>query len=202
MRPWLTTLIATVLAALVTWVAVSLDVVVDPRVDEVAPVDAAYVIGPVETRIEEALAVMDTGVAPVLLATTSVNADTGEHYATDHCRLRTATYRVECVLPEPYTTRGEARVLGARVAEHGWDRVAVMTSTPHAARTRMLMERCTDATCSSGRPTPARTGACGAGRRPWSTSRAPGSRPSSCAAADTGPAAPVPPPPHGGRLLR
>lgn len=145
MRPWLTTLIATVLAALVTWVAVSLDVVVDPQVDEVGPVDAAYVIGPVETRIEEALAVMDTGVAPVLLATTSVNADTGEHYATDHCRLRTATYRVECVLPEPYTTRGEARVLGARVAEHGWDRVAVMTSTPHAARTRMLMERCTDA---------------------------------------------------------
>lgn len=145
MRPWLTTLVATVLAALVTWVAVTLDVVVDPQVDEVGPVDAVYVIGPVETRIEEALAVMDSGVAPVLLATTSVNPDTGEHYATDHCGLRTATYRVECVLPDPYTTRGEARVLGARVEEHGWDRVAVMTSTPHAARTRMLMERCTDA---------------------------------------------------------
>lgn len=145
MRPWLTTLVATVLAALVTWVAVTLDVVVDPQVDEVGPVDAVYVIGPVETRIEEALAVMDSGVAPVLLATTSVNPDTGEHYATDHCGLRTATYRVECVLPDPYTTRGEARVLGARVEQHAWDRVAVMTSTPHAARTRMLMERCTDA---------------------------------------------------------
>ena len=145
MRPWLTTLVATVLAALVTWVAVTLDVVVDPQVDEVGPVDAVYVIGPVETRIEEVLTVMDTGVAPVLLATTSVNPDTGEHYATDHCGLRTATYRVECVLPDPYTTRGEARVLGARVEQHAWDRVAVMTSTPHAARTRMLMERCTDA---------------------------------------------------------
>ncbi|MGC5584681.1 hypothetical protein ACPYOC_10095 [Ornithinimicrobium sp. W1665] len=145
MRPWLTASAATLVAALVTGVSVAVDVVGSPAVDEVGPVDAVYVIGPVETRIEEALAVMDRGVAPVLLATTSVHAGTGEPYATDHCGLRTATYRVECVLPDPYSTRGEARILGDRAAGHGWSRVAVMTSTPHAGRTRLLMERCTDA---------------------------------------------------------
>ncbi|MGD8199275.1 hypothetical protein ACQE98_01260 [Ornithinimicrobium sp. W1679] len=145
MRPWLTASAATLVAALVTGVSVAVDVVGSPAVDEVGPVDAVYVIGPVETRIEEALAVMDRGVAPVLLATTSVHPGTGEHYATDHCGLRTATYRVECVLPDPYSTRGEARILGDRAAGHGWSRVAVMTSAPHAGRTRLLMERCTDA---------------------------------------------------------
>ena len=145
MRPWLTAGAAALLAALITWVSVCVDVVVSPAVDGVGPVDAVYALGPVETRVEEVLALMDAGAAPVLLATTSVNPDTGAHYATEHCATRTAGYRVECVLPDPYTTRGEARVLGARVEEHGWTRVAVMTSTPHAARARMLMERCTDA---------------------------------------------------------
>jgi hypothetical protein len=133
------------IAGLVAWVAVCVDVLVHPEVDAMGPVDAVYVIGPVETRIEEALAIMGGGVAPVLLATTSVNQETGQSYATAHCGLVTQTYRVECVLPEPYTTRGEARVLGEHTAYQGWDRVAVLTSTPHAARTRLLMERCTDA---------------------------------------------------------
>ncbi|WP_141401528.1 hypothetical protein [Ornithinimicrobium cerasi] len=131
------------IAGLVGWVAVCVDVLVHPEVDPVGVVDAVYVIGPVETRIEETLALMDTGVAPVLLATTSVNPDTGQTYATDHCGLVTDRYSLECVLPEPYSTRGEAQVLGEEAAYRGWDRVAVLTSTPHAARTRLLMERCT-----------------------------------------------------------
>ena len=136
---------ALVLVAVVTWVLVCVDRVARPDLDEAGQVDAVYVIGPVETRIEQALAVMDTGVAPVLLATTSVNQETGQHYATGHCGQESDLYRVECVLPDPYSTRGEARLLGGQVEEHGWERVAVMTSTPHAARTRLLMERCTDA---------------------------------------------------------
>ncbi|MFK5633450.1 MULTISPECIES: hypothetical protein [unclassified Ornithinimicrobium] len=142
LRPWGFAALGTVLAAAITWVSVCVVVIARPLVDELQAVDAAYVIGPVEIRIDQALAIMDTGVAPVLLSTISVNPDTGAHYATEHCGLQTAAYRVECVLPEPYTTRGEARTLAAHVTEHDWSRVAVMTSTPHAARTRMLMERC------------------------------------------------------------
>lgn len=143
-RPLVAAVAILVVAAL-TWLAVCVAVVMHPDVDARGPVDAAYVLGPVETRIEEVTAVMGTGVAPVLLATTSVNARTGEAFATAHCDTVTPSHRVECVLPEPYTTRGEARVLAERVDEHGWARVAVLTSTPHAARARMMVERCTDA---------------------------------------------------------
>lgn len=136
---------AALAVALAAWVVLCVDVLVNPEVDEVVPVDAAYVLGPVETRIEDTRAVLDRGVAPVLLATLSVDEDTGEAYATDHCGTRTELYEVRCVLPDPYTTQGEARTLAAEVQEHGWERVAVLTSTPHAARARMLMERCTDA---------------------------------------------------------
>lgn len=144
MRPWLHMLAALTLACLVAWVSVCVDVLAHPQTDPVEQVDAVYVIGPVETRIGETLALMDTGVAPVLLATTSVDRF-GRTYATEHCGTSTATYRVECVLPDPYTTQGEAQLLGEQVAKHGWTRVAVLTSTPHLARTRLLMERCTDA---------------------------------------------------------
>jgi hypothetical protein len=133
------------LVGLVVWLAVCVDVLMHPEVDPQQPVDAAYVLGPVETRIEDARAVLAAGVAPVLLATTSVNAQTGEPFATGHCGMVTDGYRVECVLPDPYSTRGEARVLGEQVEAQGWSRVAVLTSTPHAARARMLAERCTDA---------------------------------------------------------
>lgn len=143
--PWVTMLAGVTVAGVIGWVSICVDVVAHPDVDPVGPVDAVYVIGPVETRIEETLELLDTGVAPVLLATTSVNQDSGQSYATDHCGRTTANYRVECVLPEPYTTQGEAQLLGEAAAYRGWDRVAVLTSTPHAARTRLLMERCTDA---------------------------------------------------------
>lgn len=137
-------LVGTVVAAVMTWLAVCVDVLVTPQVDPHQRVDAVYVLGPAETRIDGALELVDAGLAPVLLATTSVRAD-GTTYATEHCGTVGATYRVQCVLPDPYTTRGEARVLGEQVADHGWTRVAVLTSTVHAARARMLMERCVGA---------------------------------------------------------
>ncbi|AXH96909.1 YdcF family protein [Ornithinimicrobium avium] len=144
-RPWwLGMLAGTLVAAVVAWLAVCVDVLVTPQVDPHGRVDAVYVLGPAETRIGAALDLMDQGLAPVLLATTSVRED-GTTYATGHCGTAAATYRVECVLPDPYSTRGEAQVLGEQVAAHGWTRVAVLTSTVHTARARMLMERCVDA---------------------------------------------------------
>src|SRR5699024_1394297 len=116
---------ALLLGLLSAWLWVVVDRVAHPDVDPKQQVDAVYVLGPVETRIEETLAVMDTGVAPVLLATTSINRETGDAYATDHCGLVTDLYRVECVVPEPYNTRGEAAALAAAVEEQGWGRVAV-----------------------------------------------------------------------------
>ena len=51
---------------------------------------------------------------------------------------------VFCELPEPHTTHGEARMVAALAAEHGWQRVVVATSRYHVGRTRLLMRQCLD----------------------------------------------------------
>lgn len=138
---------AAVLAAvaLVTWLVVGWDHIVTPAIDEVQPVDAVFVIGPAETRMPHVMDLMGQAGATVLLATTSVDPVTGQAYPRDYCGLERAAYRIECVVPDPYSTQGEARLLGERAEANGWTRVAVVTGTPHAARTRLLMERCTNA---------------------------------------------------------
>lgn len=141
LRPILVAAVAAV-CLLGIWIALCVRFVAHPDLEAHRQVDALYVLGPVETRLEPALALMDAGVAPMMLATTSINEATGLPYFTDHCGRVTATYRIECVVPEPYTTRGEARLLAEQVKAHGWRRVAILTSTAHAARARMLMQRC------------------------------------------------------------
>ena len=128
------------------WLALCVRFVAHPRIDPVEAVDALFVLGPLETRIDPALALMDAGVAPLMLATTSIDAATGQPYFTQYCGKATARYRIDCVVPEPYTTAGEARLLGDQVRSHGWTRVAILVSTAQAERARLLMARCVPAT--------------------------------------------------------
>lgn len=124
------------------WMLWCVDTFVTPRLDPVQRVDALYVLGPLETRIDPALALMDSGVAPLMVATTSINQQTGERYFTPYCGTQRAGYRIECLEPDPYTTRGEAELIGREARARGWTRVAVLASTPQAARARMLVDRC------------------------------------------------------------
>nr|NLI51572.1 hypothetical protein [Propionibacterium sp.] len=142
-RPWLFLVVLGVTLALLgaAWVSVCVRYVANPRIDPREQVDALYVLGPLETRIEPALALMDAGVAPVMVATTSIDP-AGRPYFTQYCGRTTETYRIECVLPDPNTTRGEARLVAALMRERGWTRVGVLASTPQAERARMLLERC------------------------------------------------------------
>lgn len=141
-RLWLRVGAGLVVLAVGAWVGVCVRYVAHPDIDAHERVDALYVLGPVETRLDEALALMDAGLAPVMLATTSIDEATGTPYFTDHCGRVTATYRIECVVPDPYTTRGEAELLAEQVREHGWTKVAILTSTAHASRAGLLMRRC------------------------------------------------------------
>ena len=52
---------------------------------------------------------------------------------------------VYCFTADGTDTRAEARAVGELVAEHGWQRVTVVTSTYHAVRAGVLVRRCTDA---------------------------------------------------------
>lgn len=145
------------LALALLWLGLCIRFIVHPRVDPVERVDAMYVIGPVDTRWTGAMARADEGVAPVVLATQMIDPlGTGilptecdeDRYDEDRNVEQRNGYVVACVMPNLYTTRGEARVLAEQVRVNGWEHVAVFTSTPHAARTRMLMERCVPAQVS------------------------------------------------------
>jgi uncharacterized SAM-binding protein YcdF (DUF218 family) len=51
-------------------------------------------------------------------------------------------YDVICLRPEPDSTRAEARATAALARARGWRDLAVVTSTPHVTRARLLFDRC------------------------------------------------------------
>lgn len=50
-------------------------------------------------------------------------------------------FEVCSVVPEPPTTRGEARAVSRLAGERDWRRIAVVTSTYHVPRARMIFRR-------------------------------------------------------------
>jgi uncharacterized SAM-binding protein YcdF (DUF218 family) len=50
--------------------------------------------------------------------------------------------RIVCIRPEPYSTRGEARLAGRLARERDWDSLVVVSSRFHLLRARRLFERC------------------------------------------------------------
>jgi hypothetical protein len=49
---------------------------------------------------------------------------------------------VRCIRPEPASTWGEARAIGALAGDEGWEVVTVVTDEYHLARSRLLVRRC------------------------------------------------------------
>ena len=49
---------------------------------------------------------------------------------------------IVCFHPDPDTTRGEARYIGALAAERHWRSVIIVTSRDHAWRARLEVMRC------------------------------------------------------------
>jgi DUF218 domain len=80
-------------------------------------------------------------VAPTLAISTGRELDVDE--AADLC-TEPQQFEVVCFTPKPDSTRGEARVMARLARENGWNEVVLVTSTYHATRARMLLERCFD----------------------------------------------------------
>ncbi|WP_296664626.1 YdcF family protein [Demequina sp.] len=151
--------IAAALAAAIAAVAIAgVPLYVLPARDEPRAVDAVYVIGPpYDPRIEFAEGMIEDGLAGALVV--SIIDEPVQRAAlpeaADACDGAPRAYPVHCSQPDPFTTRGEARWLSDLATEHGWDSVAVITTTPHITRTRVIMERCWDGEISyldSGEP--------------------------------------------------
>lgn len=109
-----------------------------PPAKEVPESDLLYVIGPATPeRLEIARALQGQGVASELLVSVSRE---GEFSASTLDVCTEAGTR--CQTPDPFTTKGEARMLSDYAASRGIGRTVVLTFTPHVARTRYIFEKC------------------------------------------------------------
>ncbi|MGO4145623.1 YdcF family protein [Paenarthrobacter sp. YAF11_1] len=106
--------------------------------------DAIVVLGgmskerlPVAQKLQQKLDI------PVLVISTTGLAGNAEGDAL--CQEESGDSDLVCFQPSPLNTRGEAEVLRALIAEHGWKSVTVVTSDYHVMRAGTLIGQCTSA---------------------------------------------------------
>lgn len=115
-------------------------VYVRPQIDAVRPADAIFVVGgeaPL-ARYYYGLGLARDGWAPHLVLSDPAGA------LSDRCQDDEPGFTVECFVPDPTTTFGEARYLGRVASERGWRTVIVVTYAPHVSRARYIMHKCFD----------------------------------------------------------
>jgi len=105
--------------------------------DEVTTADAVVVLAGSRFRLPVGLELVARGVAPVLVI--SDGLDPRSPAANRICNERA---QVLCPKPDPYSTRGEARLVARLARERGWDSIVVVSSRFHLFRARILFERC------------------------------------------------------------
>lgn len=91
--------------------------------------DAIVVLGGRPNRLPVALQLWHEGVAPTLVVFNEDGRGDDEHLY----------FR-----PDPYNTRGEARVTARLAREHGWRSIVLVTSSYHLPRARMIFRRAFD----------------------------------------------------------
>jgi uncharacterized SAM-binding protein YcdF (DUF218 family) len=105
-----------------------------------ADADAVVVLAGSESRLPVALDLMDEGAAPVLVVSDPEGKRDDDRR--DLCAAGVDDYELICELPEPYSTRGEARMVARLAKERGWDSIVLVTSRFHLWRAKRLFERC------------------------------------------------------------
>lgn len=122
-------------------VLISTQVFVFPSTSAPHQADAVFLFaGGRGERLDRALSLMEEGIASTLVISHGEDWPEGRRLCEEETR-----FEVVCFRPEPDTTRGEAQYVGRLAAERDWDRVVVVTSTYHVARSRILTERCASA---------------------------------------------------------
>ncbi len=141
LSPKIAAVSASALLALIAGVTLAgLPLYVFPPADPVGKADLIYVIGPPQKyRVQVERELRAEGVADRSLYSVPTH---GGWSAERHpvCREE----GVDCLHPEPFTTKGEIAFLTDYAAEHDIDRTIVLTFTPHVARTRYILEKCYD----------------------------------------------------------
>jgi uncharacterized SAM-binding protein YcdF (DUF218 family) len=113
-----------------------------PRQDTPRNPDAVVVLsGSCTDRLPKGLRVRAATHAPVLVISGGWDRKWRQARALCDRRVRVA-YRVVCFTPSPNSTRGEAEEVARLARKHRWSNVAVVTSTYHVFRARLLFRRC------------------------------------------------------------
>ncbi len=111
-----------------------------PAQDRATSSDAVIVLsGGRRERLAKGLSLMRRRLAPTLVI--SDGRAPGWTQANQLCAGH-ASFRVVCIYPQPYSTRGEARVIARLARERRWRSVIVVTSIYHVRRARMVVRRC------------------------------------------------------------
>lgn len=121
---------AIALLSIIVGVVVGVRVYLHPGNDDTADIDAVYVLGPATNQrliLAQQIA-DDAGGVPVI-----VSKPKGQPCANQE--------RI-CVAAIPPTTKGEAEALRAVASEMAFTHPAVVTFTPHVARTRFIFDNC------------------------------------------------------------
>jgi uncharacterized SAM-binding protein YcdF (DUF218 family) len=113
-------------------------VYVRPQVDTLRKADAILVVGGADPapRYEYAFDLARQGWAPQLVVSDP------DREMTKPCAAKYAGFTVECFVPDPRTTLGEARELRRLASENHWRTVIVVAYPPHISRARYIMAKC------------------------------------------------------------
>ena len=139
--------IACVALALVLAVVVAgLPLFVFPSTDEPREVDAIIVLGPPrEARIQAAQQLVADGYSDtIVIAVDDYGIDSAINI--DACAPDAADGPegsvTRCLIPEPFTTAGEALMVKRLAAAEGWESVMIVTNVTHISRARMIFTDC------------------------------------------------------------
>jgi uncharacterized SAM-binding protein YcdF (DUF218 family) len=108
-----------------------------PR-DDALPdrVDAVVALGGSDARVALARDIAAEHDAGLVLSAGSIDFGQGQGLRCD--------VDAHCLRPDPDTTVGEARGMAELAAAHGWEHVAVATSSFHVNRSRLVFRQCLD----------------------------------------------------------
>jgi uncharacterized SAM-binding protein YcdF (DUF218 family) len=109
---------------------------VAPRADPPVPADAIVALdGDRPRRLAAAVALASTGLAPVLVVVR------GEAVAPELVTAAALPFELLSFVPDPSTTRGEARAVARLARARGWRRILIVTSMYHLTRARLIFRR-------------------------------------------------------------
>ena len=120
-----------------------LPVYVRPQIDQLRHADAILILGgPYYHRYPYGFDLGAQGWAPNVVVSNPNGTD--DPWLTEYCAAPHLAFHLYCFVPDPPTTKGEARELRRLASEHGWRTVIVVTFRPHISRARYILEQCFD----------------------------------------------------------